>query len=63
VKTTQLLTQEVNNNNEIIINIIPIIYSEKIERKFIDKNIIQGFVVSILFNQILFFQLAYNDFV
>lgn len=62
MKTTQLLTQEVNNN-EIIINIIPIIYSEKIERKFIDKNIIQGFVVSILFNQILFFQLAYNDFV
>jgi hypothetical protein len=63
VKTTQLLIQEVKNNNEIIINIIPIIYSEKIERKFIDKNIIQGFVVSILFNQILFFQLAYNDFV
>jgi hypothetical protein len=63
VKTTQLLTQEGNNNNEIIINIIPIIYSEKIERKIIDKNIIQGFVVSILFNQILFFQLAYNDFV
>ena len=39
MKTTQLLTQEVNNNNEIIINIIPIIYLEKIERKIIDKNI------------------------